>query len=72
MLYPDPASDILCTSIPLTGRVSIYSMQGELVYEQDLQYEDCVDVSQMVPGTYVLRYVSKVGRDVFTDKFVKL
>ncbi|PHI18118.1 hypothetical protein CEQ90_19605 [Lewinellaceae bacterium SD302] len=78
-ITPNPVRDIL----NLTGsdydhspsssdKVLIYSLSGSLVAQFDRTMMDEINVSNINPGSYVLRIISSNGKQVFIQKFIKI
>lgn len=58
-VYPNPVNDILFFDTPLSGNLKIYDINGKIVLNQNLEnLKNEIDVSELVAGTYLLRFVS--------------
>lgn len=68
LLYPNPTSDKLffATSREQVIKVSVYSMNGQLLYSQQLSTSECMDVSSLAKGMYIIKINNQ------TYKFSKL
>ena len=71
-LYPNPTTGELCFTAAQTGVVTLYSSLGEQILVEQLRGQDCIDVSGILSGTYILHYRDEVSGQVFTEKVVKL
>jgi hypothetical protein len=73
-IYPQPASDQLClrSADPITNaHVEVFGMDGKMVLSEVLS-GNCIDVSELHSGLYVLRINSNNGTGLHESmKFVK-
>jgi len=64
-IYPNPADNyfhISTKDILKSGSVSLYTISGLLVFSaDDIATNDNIDISSMIPGTYILHYNSGEG-----------
>ena len=69
MLFPNPASDKLTIEVANLSQVTIFSILGQMVYDQKVNEEKaCIDVTQFQAGTYIAKiYVG--GNMSFTRRF---
>lgn len=67
-IYPNPATtQISVSGVPIRSEVWIYDLLGREQYHTTMQQmEETVDVSKLVPGTYILRAKTPKGADVYT------
>ncbi|WP_298508593.1 S8 family serine peptidase [uncultured Kordia sp.] len=58
---------------PLISKISIHNLFGRKVFNKDnIGTSDItLQVSQLVPGIYILKGYCKTGEEIFTSKFVK-
>ena len=67
-IYPNPADNYFLIStqdILKSGRVSLYTISGLLVFSaHDIHTNNNIDISSMIPGTYILHYNSGEGSAV--------
>ena len=74
-IYPNPSKDFLTINLNKTiaanAEITIYSFTGELVYAENIDFLDNVNinVSNIVKGIYLLKI--KINDDVLTKKFIK-
>jgi hypothetical protein len=71
-VYPNPVSNVITIEIPQgidVKAISIYSLTGQLVQAHQSE-KNKLDVSGLVPGTYVLTVMTNSG--IFRAKFVKI
>ena len=73
-VFPNPASDELFVSIhgKISGQLSVYNAFGREVLREDNQDKTSprkIDISQLVPGFYMLRL--QVGKAFASAKFIK-
>ncbi|MBN1950526.1 MAG: DUF362 domain-containing protein [Bacteroidales bacterium] len=72
-VYPVPVGNnltIKCIDESISGVISIYSMQGRLILQQELTGEITnINTSDMTRGTYILRYQN--GKYEYSTKLVK-
>lgn len=74
-IYPNPSQDFLTINLNKTiaanAEITIYSFTGELVYAENIDFLDNVNinVSNIVKGIYLLKI--KINDDVLTKKFIK-
>ena len=70
-VYPSVTTDNLVVEVPVAGgEYAVYAVSGAQVSAGNLsQYKTTIDVSQLVAGTYILRYVHSDGVGVKT--FIK-
>ncbi|WP_370900794.1 T9SS type A sorting domain-containing protein [Chryseobacterium gossypii] len=73
-IYPNPATQFLYIgkeSDKTYNDISIVDMSGKLVLQKkDHQYKQPIDVSGLVPGTYIIVSKSSGGK-VYKNKFIK-
>lgn len=57
LVYPNPASAfIMLSNLPQTGIISIYAMDGSLVFEQSItDTQQQVDVAALAAGLYMIK-----------------
>lgn len=65
VVYPNPASDIvrLAGSLPVSGSVVVYTMQGQRVLSCPIA--DTIDVSKLRRGTYILKIESAENAAIY-------
>ncbi|MFC2086251.1 T9SS type A sorting domain-containing protein [Bacteroidota bacterium] len=57
---PNPASDYISISNAKNSKLQIYNIHGELILKRrKLDYNCTVDISDLLPGTYIVEIVSK-------------
>ncbi len=73
-VYPNPASQVIYigkASDKKYPEVSIIDMSGKLILQKkDHRFSDAIEVSTLVPGTYIIVSKSESGK-VFKNKFIK-
>ena len=73
-IYPNPASQFLYigkASDKKYDEVTIIDMSGKLIKQKkDHKYSEAIDVSSLIPGTYIIYSKSTDGK-VFKNKFIK-
>ncbi|QCE40903.1 right-handed parallel beta-helix repeat-containing protein [Psychroserpens sp. NJDZ02] len=67
LVYPNPTNGILHTDIKNLDRITVYDITGR--YIKTITPESTIDLSELSPGTYLLKILSK-GRTL-TTKVVK-
>ncbi|MCF8429691.1 MAG: T9SS type A sorting domain-containing protein [Bacteroidia bacterium] len=72
-IYPNPFTENLTIDVPNIkniGILSIYSLQGQLLFEKELKYEITeMDLSYFASGIYVI--CIKLNNDIAYKKFIK-
>ena len=80
-VYPNPVRDILTVEIPegKKGRIVVFDMQGQLVYEDRCPDDKCrgliqIDLSQLAVGTYSVEFLPDDNKErlVYTAQVVKV
>ena len=67
-IYPNPvASDLFIEGGDAVERIEIYSVQGKLVKEENLQGRGTVNVSDLQTGNYIVRMWDQSDRQVSTN-----
>jgi len=66
-LYPNPAQDVLTVDAKNVTSITIYSLTGQRIVEQENSNK--IDVSTLLPGVYFARVM--VDGNAFVNKFVK-
>ena len=58
-IFPNPADEAINISSLKgeTGILEIYSMTGQIMHSQNLNYIDVVDVSTILPGNYIIKVI---------------
>lgn len=66
-VFPNPATtQITISGIPIRSEIWIYDLLGREQYHTTMQQmEETVDVSKLVPGTYILRAKTPKGADAY-------
>ncbi|MCF0052957.1 T9SS type A sorting domain-containing protein [Dyadobacter sp. LJ53] len=70
-LYPNPASTSvkITFSRPLKGfSLQVFNQAGETVLERNNWKREALDVSQLQPGMYIVRFTK--GKESYAQKFV--
>ena len=59
-VYPNPtkANEVVYFSEPIVGQLSLFNMQGQKVYEQNLNYANNIRIPDLAKGTYLLNIVN--------------
>ncbi len=80
-VYPNPVRDILNVEIPegKKGRLVVFDMQGQLVYDDRCPDDKCrgliqIDLSQLAVGTYSVEFLPEDNskRLIYTSQIVKV
>lgn len=60
-VYPNPANafDIIRIEAKRGTMVSLYNVQGELIYEEEMLSSDMISIQGLPAGTYILQFKSK-------------
>ncbi|WKK65652.1 T9SS type A sorting domain-containing protein [Lutimonas zeaxanthinifaciens] len=69
-VFPNPASDFLNVDKQfVSGNIEIYSLLGEKVFDQVIEYNKALNISNLTPGIYIL----KLSNENITEslKFIK-
>jgi hypothetical protein len=63
-LFPNPARDRVClTGVPSPGEVQVLDAAGRVVHRETVNAErECIDVSHLARGTYVVRHDDANGQ----------
>lgn len=73
-LYPNPTSNLIYFQSDLSGEaeleVRIFNLQGSLINSLTMNERAEVDVSQMNPGLYVVRFTDRANNRILNKKFI--
>ncbi len=61
MLYPNPVVRGEKIALSETGLVKIYSVQGQLIHEQDIRKNESISTRNLDPGSYVVCLINDQG-----------
>lgn len=73
-VYPNPAGELLY--VEFTGsdakdlEVAVYNMQGSMISRFTMNKRAEIDVRNMIPGMYVVRFADRSGNLVINKKFI--
>ncbi len=68
-IYPNPATSVVTIEAPVDVRVVVTAIDGRVVYEADRVKQ--IDVSQLIPGMYMVGLYNKEGMLVAMRKLTK-
>jgi len=66
-VFPNPASDFIQIQNESNIRIELYNLNGKQVISIQTKSDETIDVSQLVPGTYLLR-IESLETDGITSK----
>ena len=74
-IYPNPFQSILSIDFSAPGKIqktiSVYNIKGELLLTKATDGNTQLDVTQLTPGTYLIKINDESGKELYNGKVIK-